>query len=300
MHLPDLEALVALAETGSLNRAAARLHVTQSAISRRLKNLEAVTKAKLLDRNVKPPRITEAGLHLVQNGRQILHAVYELRASVSDNHKPKGLLRLGVAPGIAEFLLGSPLDAIAREFGQVQLSVRSGWSAGLIDLVRTGELDAAAVLLAEPNESVRDLSIHPLSTDCVTVIASKSTKIPTSPNLKALSAFPWVLNPKGCGFRNALERAFTASVLPLRLYAEIQGYELQMSLVARGVALGFAPVSRLRASIHHQTLRQLSVRGLRIDVTSALVWPTSQTRFVPVLDAFQRSFSRTRLHAQAA
>lgn len=290
MKLRDVEAFIALAETGSVVRAAARLHVTQSAVSRRLKNLEASVDARLIDRRVRPPRITDAGMHLIQQARPLLHAVAELVTGLSRNVSPKGRLRLGVAPGIAESILGSPLDSIVRQFPDVQLKVRSEWSSALLELVRTGELDAAAVLRTEPAGDLPDLSIRPFAADTVVVVASANSRLAAAPSLKAVSALPWVLNPKGCAFRQTLERAFASAGLTLRLCAEIQGYELQLSLVARGAGLALAPLARVRSSRHRRSLREIDVPALRLRVTSALVWPASQAHLLSVLNAFHRCF----------
>lgn len=55
--LEDIHALVQFAETGSVVRAADRLHRTPSAVARQVQRLEAALGAALLDRSVKPPRL---------------------------------------------------------------------------------------------------------------------------------------------------------------------------------------------------------------------------------------------------
>jgi DNA-binding transcriptional LysR family regulator len=54
----DIHALVEFAEAGSIARAASRLHRTPSAVTRQMQRLEAALGAQLLDRSVKPPRLT--------------------------------------------------------------------------------------------------------------------------------------------------------------------------------------------------------------------------------------------------
>src|SRR5262249_25890941 len=76
----DIHALVEFAEAGSIARAAGRLHRTPSAITRQMQRLEEQLGAQLLDRSVKPPRLTPLGLRIVEQSRDVLKRVDELKA----------------------------------------------------------------------------------------------------------------------------------------------------------------------------------------------------------------------------
>ena len=83
MNLGDLKAFVAVAETGSINRAAAKLNLTQPAVTRRIQSLEAAIGVALLDRSSKPPNLTEDGRRALAHGRRVLSALEELSEQVS-------------------------------------------------------------------------------------------------------------------------------------------------------------------------------------------------------------------------
>src|SRR5215831_20232647 len=81
MNLQDIEAFVAVAETGSVNRAAARLNLTQPATTRRIQNFEAAIGAtSLFGRSIKPAVLTSLGSHVLEQCRRVLAAVAELEA----------------------------------------------------------------------------------------------------------------------------------------------------------------------------------------------------------------------------
>src|ERR1700730_8628690 len=79
--LDEIRTFVVLAESGSLQRAAERLFLTPSAVTRQIQRLEAVLKTPLLDRRVKPGRITREGRAVLDGGRHMLRIMDDLKAT---------------------------------------------------------------------------------------------------------------------------------------------------------------------------------------------------------------------------
>jgi DNA-binding transcriptional LysR family regulator len=284
MNLADIKAFVAVAEAGSVNRAAARLNLTQPAVTRRVQSFESAIGAALLDRSSKPPGLTADGRRALAYARRVLHAVDELTSQVGENGGLNGEFRLGVAPGFSEAVLGAPLDAMIRSFPSLVPRITSDWSVSLLEALQADALDAAFVLLPEPQLASRDLQLRAFRHDAVVVVAARQTPLPLKPGITELGVHPWVLNPQGCGFRAALQRAVDRGHGHLNLCAEVQGYDLQLSLVARGVGLGLVPLARLRASPHRKRLKTLAPRDFRLSVTPALAAGARHDRFGPVIE----------------
>ena len=59
--------------------------------------------------------------------------------------------------------------------------------------------------------------------------------------LDDVSQYGWVLNPAGCGYREALLRACERAKASCKIVADVLGYDLQLSLIVRGAGLGFIP-----------------------------------------------------------
>lgn len=294
MNFADLKAFVAVAEAGSINRAAARLNLTQPAVTRRVQGFEAAIGVALLDRSTKPPTLTDEGHRALLYGRKVLGAVEDLSSQVATNREPVGEFRLGVAPGLADAALGEPLDMVVRKFPKVVPRISSDWSGRLLQALRLDALDAAFVLLTEPLPDTRDVELRPFPQESVAIVAARRSPLPASPSIVELGLHPWVLNPPGCGFRMALQRVLDRERAHLNLCAEVQDYDLQLSLIARGIGLGLIPMARLRGSSLRKAVKVIEPHDFRLTVTPALVAGARYGRFSSMVDLLSVTIQRSK------
>lgn len=288
MNFHDVEAFVAVAETGSVNRAALRLNLTQPATTRRIQNFEsAIGGAPLFDRTVKPAVLTALGLHVLEHCRKVLAAVAALEACGTGAGDPSGVLKIGVAHGLGEMVLTTPFDALRRAFTKLRLQVSSDWSTKLIEDVRTGAIDCAVSLLTEAHSVPSSLTRIPLGSEDVVIVAATraSTRRDGSPwRLRDLADAGWFLNPLGCGCRAALVKAFDRQQLPIQIAAEIFGEDLQLSLLAQSGGLGLVPQRQFEHSAHRHDLRILRVMDFDLPATVTLIRSAAPGRFDSVID----------------
>jgi DNA-binding transcriptional LysR family regulator len=246
MNLADIKAFVALAETGSINRAASRLGLTQPATTRRIQNFEAsIAGTTVLDRRVKPAVLTPAGRQVLACCQRVLKAVTDIEACASNGTEPTGELRMGISPGLAEAVLSTPLDDLRGRFPGLQLRVTSDWTTALIRKVGNCELDCAIALVTDHHTLPSAVSGSSICFETLCVVAPRHFKIAAASartlRIRELEPHGWVMNPAACGYREALLRAFDRSDASCRLVADVLGYELQLSLIARGAGLGLVP-----------------------------------------------------------
>jgi DNA-binding transcriptional LysR family regulator len=113
-EIAELRAFCAAVDLGSLGRAARLLRVSQPALSKRLRALEAVAGARLLERSPRGVRPTPAGNRLYREARKLLaqaETVDDLMAGLSDDEMP---IRVASSHTIAEFVLPDPLVEFER------------------------------------------------------------------------------------------------------------------------------------------------------------------------------------------
>jgi DNA-binding transcriptional LysR family regulator len=266
MNIHDLEAFVAVVETGSIVGASARLNLTQPGVTRRIQNLEERLGAALLDRQTKPLKPTSAGREAYEHGRRVLRSLDDLKAGVSPNGEVLGEFRLGIMPYLSEAALALPLDRLRSTFPKLTLRVTSGWSARLVEQVARSELDAAAVCLADGLSPPDELVADDLGCQAVLLIAAPALGVPKPATLSDLSRFPWVMNENGCGFRAVIRRRFEAERQPFQVAVEALSSDLRLSLVARGLGIGLVTPAAFAGNRWHDAIEIVDAPEFRPQV----------------------------------
>jgi Transcriptional regulator len=146
--LRQLRYLVAVAEKGHFGRAAEECHVSQSTLSAGIQELEVVLGVRLIDRSHRQVMLTPLAEDIVLRARSLLQAAEELVDAAESGKQPlAGLLRLGVIPTIAPYLLPQALKRLRAAFPRLRLYLREDQSARLLDMLARGKLDAAIIAL---------------------------------------------------------------------------------------------------------------------------------------------------------
>ncbi|MEX3955933.1 LysR family transcriptional regulator [Trinickia sp. EG282A] len=269
MNTRDLQAFVAVVDSGSMVRAATRLHLTQPGLTRRVQNLEAMLGVPLLDRQSKPLKPTSAGREVYALARAVLRSVDDLLAVAAPGSEPTGELRIGVPPFLSELALEAPVDRLRAAFPRLTLRVMAAWSPALLERLTRAEVDAAVVLMPASFEMPDSITSTLLAVHPTLVVASRAFELPRPPRgkeaasltLEQLARYPWVLNQDGCGMRSVLNRALQAAGLRFEVAVEAFGSDLQLSLVARGLGLGVVTPHVLARSPYRDALRPIDVPG---------------------------------------
>lgn len=149
MDTPDLTAFVQVAEARSFSTAAAALHLTQSAVSRRIANLERELGRRLFDRVGRSVTLTEAGAILLPRARNILREIDDSRVLLRNlSGAVSGSLLLGTSHHIGLHRLPPVLRRFSDDHPDVALELHFLDSEAAYDLLLQGQLELAVVTLA--------------------------------------------------------------------------------------------------------------------------------------------------------
>jgi DNA-binding transcriptional LysR family regulator len=275
--IDNLKALAAVIDSKSLTEAASRLFLTQSAISRRIQQLEEALGGTLLDRTQRPPRSTALGKRVYEQSLPILRAVDNLMMLTRKDAAPAGTLRFGMSQAIGDVILADAVEQLSEEFPTLDVRIRAGWGQGLAAQVSAGDLDAAIVMLPAGSLLAAPLIGRPIATVDVAIVQSRRRpRVREAVALADLAKQDWILNPIGCGYRAGLESAMGKEDHTLRVAVDTYGTEVQLRMIASGLGLGLAPRSVLRASASCDAIAIVDATGFAMQLN---IWLIHLTEF---------------------
>ncbi len=169
--LKQLRYLVAVSDQLNFTRAAESCFVTQSTLSGGLKELEKALGTQLVERDKQTVLMTPIGLTSVKQARAILAAAQDLVEGAYRATQPMtGLLRLGVIPTIAPFLLPQYLQLLRERYPNLHLALREDLTENLLSRLEGGQLDFA--LIALPYDTA-NMIVKPLFDDKLWIVGRK-------------------------------------------------------------------------------------------------------------------------------
>ena len=216
--IAELRAFCAAADLGSLGRAARLMGVSQPALSKRLRTLEAVAGARLLERSPRGVTLTPAGTRLYVEARKLLAQAEEVESLMAGLRGEEQPVRLATSPTIAEYVLPGPLVEFEQK-RERHLSVELVIANSLVvrELVREGraEFGIAAVDAGDSGDGVlREL---PFCDDAVVAAVPEGhpwARLDAIP-VEELVQTPMVMRDPSANTRRTIEAALEARGLAL-------------------------------------------------------------------------------------
>lgn len=251
MELTELQIFRAVAEAGSITRAAERLHRVPSNVTTRLQQLEDSLGTRLFLREGRRLVITPAGELLLDYACRIEALVQEAKDALHDG-APRGRLRLGAMESTAACRLPGPLAEYHRRFPHVAIELATDPSRQLLARVLQGELDAALLADSPTDERLESLSAFNEELVVVTSRGHPPVRAPGDVQTRTLLAFA-----SGCAYRRRLEEWFAgAGVAPERV-VELTSYHAILVCAVAGMGVAMLPrallsifPSRTRLEVH--------------------------------------------------
>jgi LysR family hydrogen peroxide-inducible transcriptional activator len=169
----QLQYLSALRKFNHFGKAAKSCYVSQSAFSTAIKELETQLDISLVDRTNRSVVFTPAGKLIESQGRRTLSNLEELVDLAKSVSEPfSGIIRIGIIPTVAPYLLPTLLPALQTAYPKLRLFIREGQSKAIYEQLIMGELDL--ILYAQPYSMPHVDSIA-LSQDCFHFACKKGT-----------------------------------------------------------------------------------------------------------------------------
>lgn len=280
LNLERLRILHAIAAYGSVSAAADVLHVTTSAISQQMGKLERETGQRMLTRNGRGIRLTDAAELLVKHADRILSLVEEAQSDL-EAHKGAvvGSLAIGMFPTAARGLGSQAVVALGREHPRLRASLYEMEPDEALPQVGRGDIDMAVVLdwfnapLAMPAglekaalcDDIADVAMpadHPLAGEVTVELAQFANE-------------PWISWPHGGFCRDWLLLTLRAQGVEPHIAHTAAEHHTQLALVEAGLGVAVAP--RLGRGPLPEGVRAVPVRDTLTRHIYA-VWRTDAAR----------------------
>jgi len=266
IDLADFEAVVALAETLHFGRAADRLHVSQPALSKRIRRLEGRIGGPLLLRRYRDVRVTEAGRLLAERGRQLLReSAGTLALSQRAARGEAGRLR--IAFGIASIigLLPDVLLRFRRSHPDVQLELRDMSTPDQIEGLAAGEIDVGFVRL--PVTADR-LVVRPVLDERLVLAIGPRTAWQTRLGLRSVAAEPFIIiaRSRSASFYDHALSVCAATGFAPRIVQEANELFTVLLLVGAGLGVSLVPRSAALMQLPGIRFRELTLPEAAWDI----------------------------------
>lgn len=261
MRLTQIRDFVAVVESGSIRAAARKLGVSQPAITKSVRLLEAELHLRLLQRTSKGIVPTAAGRAFFARARV---AQSELLKAKEEAAQEGGLVTSSVAFGVgptAGFMIVP--EAVARfreQFPDTRLRILGGYTHSLLPLVRDETLDFA--IGTRPDAKLEPaITFRPLFRHNFTVIARKGHPMCGARSLAQMADAEWISFHTWGADEGPLHRAFASAGLPSpRKLIRCESYSTTIGLLARSDMLGIESRRMLERSFAETYLQAIEVK----------------------------------------
>ncbi|MGO2767561.1 putrescine utilization regulator PtrR [Pseudomonas taetrolens] len=263
MEFSQLRIFQAVAEEGSVTRAAERLHRVPSNLSTRLKQLEEQMGIELFMRERQRLQLSPAGQVLLDYTAR-LFALHDEALAAVQGGVPSGKFTLGTMYSTAAIHLPGLLAHYHRTYPAVNLHVQSAPSGELLEGLLTGRLDAA--LVDGPLELAGLDGIEFCEEHLVLISDLDHSPITRARDVQGLEVFTF---RQGCSYRARLEAWYASDRAAMGRVMEIESYQGMLACVVAGSGVALMPASML-ASLPGR--ENVSVHALQQPFSQATTW----------------------------
>ncbi|HEY0294554.1 MAG TPA: LysR substrate-binding domain-containing protein [Bordetella sp.] len=252
----DVRALRYFVETvrcANFTQAARKLFVTQSTISKMIRQLETETGAQLLIRDGHTARPTDAGRVVYERGVQVLDVMRQLSAELQETTQlERGTLEVGIPPMI-NVLFTPAVKRFRERYPHIALRLHEDTGRSVERQVASGELEVGATVL--PLEPGSPLQIRRFGNHAIWAIGKSGapwngkTMLP----LSALAETPLILTGDDFALTRLLRQAFQDAGLQPRIAAQSAHWDFLVSMASADLGVALLP---------EPLMRRMNTRGL--------------------------------------
>lgn len=253
--------MLAIAEEGSISRAADRLSLAVAAASRRVTDLEDQLGAKLFKRVPHGVEITESGAKLLQYVRQIDNLIDRLEGDARAlNQGLDGRIIIGAPKAVVIQFLAREIAGIQRKYPGISLKIVEENSKIVQQLLRDKVIDVG---IYETKSGFLDLAKSPYKVDRLVLVYNRPHfQFPDGPvGIDDILDLPIVSLGKGSAVLTAVQRAYRSRGRLFPNNFTVSGFDTMLAMVRHGLGVGLMPPDVLRSFHPEESLASAELDG---------------------------------------
>ncbi|ALM86252.1 LysR family transcriptional regulator [Bordetella sp. N] len=261
LTLKQIEAFFWAARLSSFSRAAGKLCMTQSALSKRISELEEELKTPLFDRSAYRPVLTEAGRAVLETAERMLALREQMYTRTGADAAPAGLVSFGVTEVVAGTWLPAWVAAMRSDYPDVTLEPYVDVSAALAARLRAGDIEMAVMPLQLPGPEFTSMQLAEVT---FSMMAAPEVVPSGVLSRDALARLPVLAQSGGSGLTEVFDSWARVNGLNLQRVLASNSLVAISELVLAGLGIALLPMDYYRAHLDSGRLRA---------VTGPLPWP---------------------------
>jgi DNA-binding transcriptional LysR family regulator len=265
-----LQAFVAIAEQRSFQQAAETLFITQTALSRRLQNLEALLEVKLVERTTRSVALTVLGTEFLPQARRLLadlsNALVEIQKT---GRAQRGDVAIACVPTVGVQYLPHIIRDYSARYPENRIKILDHASSGVAEAVIRREAEFG-INIGGPHQP--ELTSVPILQDRFALICRDDHPLARRRSLawRQLAPYPLIFAGEVSGNRPLLDAALGTRSVTLQSHFEVQRSSTAVGLVAEGVAAAVVPTLAIQKGAYPR-IKVVALTDPLVSRTLALV-----------------------------
>jgi DNA-binding transcriptional LysR family regulator len=249
LDLRQLETFLLVAEERNFTRAAARLSLTQPAVTRQIMSLERELQTRLFERLGREVRLTAAGRALRIYADRILRLCDDARAALSDVASGSaGDVTVGATSTLATYLLPRVISEFRSCYPRIELTVSTGASSRILRLVEENEVDLGLVASELVPSPLVEVPLCDYRTVAIVPSHHHLAGVSDLP-IERLACEPLILMKQGTYLRRHVDRLLQSAGVRAKTVMELDNVEVLKKMVETGLGVSLVPEVAVREEV---------------------------------------------------
>ena len=291
MRFTQIRDFLAVVDAGSLHAAARRLGISQPAMTKSVRGLEAELSVQLLQRTTRGIVLTPSGRMFLARARVVQSELDKARDELAESER-QGSVAMGVGPLAAATVVPEALTLFRKRFPNASVHIMEAVGRVLTDLVRDEVLDLGVT--RKPDVKLgRALAFRPLYHNPLAIVARKGHPLSNAGSVARLASADWLsltLGPAATATGD-LEQVFASAglSLPSRV-VRCDSQNTAVALLAKTDAVALMPRRQLSDGLAGNLLREISVAESLPSFTTGLI-TRADTPLTPIAEAMAKALT---------